>query len=328
MSPKRAHGSISLLHDCQQLIREFLPLLKVASSQMYISVPAFIPGASPLLKIYHQEFKNSVKILHHENRSQHWDTCLRTIGGHIAPVNAAAFSPNGSCIVSASYHTIQLWDTASGAQIKTYQGHTKAVLCVIFSHDGAYIWSGSADCTLCMWNTFTGEVLNVVECINMVCSVSCSPNGNHVVFGGKDDGVVKLWNKDDLTILPNKKMEHYHKLRGHKGVVLAVCFSPDSIHFITGASDRLVLLWDVKTHNVLHKFKGHADAVISLAVSHTGTQFASGSLDNTICLWHMETRSQLRKLEGHLACVNGVSFSPDDAYIVSASDDKTIQHGI
>src|ERR1700730_7165452 len=110
--------SFVLLHDCQQLIREFFPLLSIASLQLYVSVPAFLPRNTELLKTYNQKFQNSVKILHHGNRPEHWDACLWTLKGHTASANAAVFSPDGNYIASVSSDgTVRFWDPVNGTHV-------------------------------------------------------------------------------------------------------------------------------------------------------------------------------------------------------------------
>lgn len=78
--------SVALLHDCQQLIREFFPLLRIASSQTYISALAFVLKGIELLKFYHGEFQSSVKVLCRRNVAQSWNACFQTIDEHTAMV--------------------------------------------------------------------------------------------------------------------------------------------------------------------------------------------------------------------------------------------------
>ena len=175
-----SHNFTALLHDCQHLVREFFPLLSVASSQMYVSVPAFLPKNTELLKTYDQAFQSSVKILHHSNRPQHWNACLWTLEGHTASATAAIFSAGDKYIVSASNdHTMQFWDASSGTPVKKLQAHSGAVSCVASSKDGTYLLTGSHDCTVKMWNTATRELLYTMKGHkNHVTCVAFSPDGD------------------------------------------------------------------------------------------------------------------------------------------------------
>jgi WD40 repeat protein len=59
-------------------------------------------------------------------------------------VNSVAFSPDGRLLASGSWdNTIRLWDAASGALLRTLEGHTNTVLSVAFSPDGRLLASAS-----------------------------------------------------------------------------------------------------------------------------------------------------------------------------------------
>jgi len=71
---------------------------------------------------------------------------------HEGEVLSAAFSPNGSYLVTASADgTARLWDTASGELLFTLEGHTDEVLGVAWSPDGVRILTAGGDGTARIW---------------------------------------------------------------------------------------------------------------------------------------------------------------------------------
>ena len=108
-------------------------------------------------------------------------------------------------------------------------------------------------------------------------------------------------------------------LRGHKGNVDSVAFSPDGTRLASGSADKKIILWDTKTGKALQTLEGHKKSVLSVAFSPDGARLASASADHTIILWDAKSGKALQTLEGHKDSVGSVAFSPDGARLASAS---------
>ena len=77
--------------------------------------------------------------------------------GHIAPVNAVAFAPDGRTLATASYdQTVLLWDVTDPARPRRLgdplTGHTDAVSAVAFAPDGRTLATASWDQTVLLWD--------------------------------------------------------------------------------------------------------------------------------------------------------------------------------
>ena len=77
--------------------------------------------------------------------------------GHTSQINACAWSPDGTRILSASFdRTLKVWDARAGICLLTLQGHQSWVLACDWSHDGSRILSASGDGTLKTWAADSG----------------------------------------------------------------------------------------------------------------------------------------------------------------------------
>jgi WD40 repeat protein len=92
---------------------------------------------------------------------------------------------------------------------------------------------------------------------------------------------------------------------------------------VTGADDKTLHLWDLKTGVMLKKMKGHCRDVYALAVSRDGQMIASGDGGGELIIWHGETGelALTKPIKAHFNQINSVDFSPDGTVLATASDD-------
>src|SRR5262249_5332266 len=73
---------------------------------------------------------------------------LLTLKGHTGFVYSAAFSPDGTRVVTAgSDGTAKVWDARTGAELLTLKGHTGFVMSAAFSPDGTRVVTAGSDGT-------------------------------------------------------------------------------------------------------------------------------------------------------------------------------------
>lgn len=109
---------------------------------------------------------------------------------------------------------------------------------------------------------------------------------------------------------------------GHTSGVLAVAFSPDSRHALTGSFDGTAKLWDVQSGREIRTFAGHNFHVTAVNFSPNGRYVLTGSRDRTAKLWDVRNGQVVRTFVGHAGEIYAAIFSPDGRYVLTGSTDK------
>ncbi|HEY2148622.1 MAG TPA: WD40 repeat domain-containing protein, partial [Pirellulales bacterium] len=113
-------------------------------------------------------------------------------------------------------------------------------------------------------------------------------------------------------------------LRGHRGQVYSVAFSPDGTLLASGAEDHTVKLWSVATGECRATLAGHLADVNCVAFSTDGHVVASAGDDGSVRLWNVDNPSSCINLDGHENEVISVRFLPDGKRLISADADGVV----
>jgi small GTP-binding protein len=115
-------------------------------------------------------------------------------------------------------------------------------------------------------------------------------------------------------------------LRGHKGRIGRIAWSPDGRMLASPSADGTIRLWDAQTGKCLRTLRGHQGLVNNVAFDPTGRILASGGDDKTVKLWYTSSGRLFSTLKGHGSNIRGnVAFDPTGCILASGSGDKTVK---
>src|SRR5262249_41243924 len=112
-------------------------------------------------------------------------------------VGPVAFSPDGRLVLTAANNSdadcnLQLWDVATGKEIRRFKGHRSDVTCFAFSGEGKLIVSGDRDLRVIVWDVEKEKALRSIRVASFVTGLAFSPDSKYVYHSDVDGDVEKL----------------------------------------------------------------------------------------------------------------------------------------
>lgn len=216
-----------------------------------------------------------------------------TLRGHRKPVSQVAVHPRADLVVSASHDkTLKVWtpstaDRGAYAAVHTLAVHTDAVAGASIHTTGDYVISASLDASWGLFDLRSGKLLA-------------------------------------RSFLNGDVQDTTHANAGN--AARCVAFHPDGGIFGTGATNKLVQMWDIKSMANVVTFDGHTSAVNSLAFSENGYQLATGSQDGVVNLWDLRKLKSVVKINLNQASpatkkigpIHSVCFDPSGSFLAVA----------
>jgi len=232
-----------------------------------------------------------------------------------------AFAPDGQRIVSAGKDGAILWDAASGAQIRSFNGHPGRVSGVVYYPDGTRFATCGDGGKVRVWDDATLKEVMILNCHDEgVKCVAISADGTRLATGGNQ--TVKLWN--------SATGQEIHTFRGYTGYVKSVAFSPDGRFLATVGQDKkafgVLKVWEADTDRVLLERSSRQllEFFYNAAFSPDGRSLAvsrqpMGDDRGSLIVIDVASGRERYRMPGTSKCVKAV-FSPDGTLIAAARD--------
>lgn len=133
-----------------------------------------------------------------------------------------------------------------------------------------------------IWDTATGQCLQTLvhEDNAPVVSVRFSPNGKYVLAWTLD-GSIRLW--DYVEGLCKKTYQGHENKKYSIGGAFGVYGQEAFV--VSGSEDGNIVLWDVKSKNILQRLEGHDGVTLWVETHPCLDLIASGGLDAKVKIW-------------------------------------------
>lgn len=167
-------------------------------------------------------------------KNKHSENKVRTIAIH---------AERGELAVGYSDHFIRVFDLESLMLKHEWKAHMNSVFTLRYSPDGNYLFSGSRDARLKVWDVRAGylQVAEVVAHMYAINHLEFSPDGKHFVTCSMDKSI-KVWDTEALQLL---KVIDKARHAGHGTSVNKLLWTSFESRLLSASDDRTISAWQI-----------------------------------------------------------------------------------
>jgi len=203
--------------------------------------------------------------------------------------------------------------------VTSFDGHTANVTAVGFQKDRKWMFTGSEDGTVKIWDVRAPGYQRDYQSKAAINSVVLHPNQGEII-AGDEEGNIRIW---DLTA----NQCSYELVPDGKTAVRSITVASDASVVLAANNRGTCFVWKLSKNgqfDPLQKIEAHSTYCLKCLLSPDVKYLATCGADKTIKLWQADKSYALeRTLKSHSKWVWDCVFSADSAYVISASSDKT-----
>lgn len=215
----------------------------------------------------------------------------------------ARYSPDGKSVFSCCEldFAIRQYDVATGALLRTLQGHDKHIYEFAISRQGV-LASVSLDTSIRLWDITTGKMIRLLSgSTGGVTAVAFTPDGRRLITADSTYNL-RLWDVESGKLLDN--------VPGHRSTVYSIAVSPNGATVASVGGDEFLRTWTLENDSLRQTAaKMETPWILSAAISGDGGVIAAGVVEGDVLIWEAPAL-QPRSLYGHAGRVNAAQFAP------------------
>ncbi len=255
---------------------------------------------------------------------------MRSFGGGELQ-RSLEFSPDGFAIAAAGGNSydfdIRIWEVDSGLFLRPLSGHSGIIFDIVFSPDGRYLASASADGTAKIWRWESGDLVQTIDFPGQVVSVAFSADSQTFAMGGSigfPDAEIRTYTVDTWNY-QRSLIEYWN--------IPDINFSADGRLIVGGGTSRNVGVWDAVTGEQLFTLN-HSSQISSLAISPDSRYLATGLCQEAaadlsctigaVWLWDLQTGTLVETLPAFGTAVQDLEYSVDGSLLLAGSQNHVL----
>eukprot|EP01084_Bolivina_argentea_P125775 222792_1 len=248
--------------------------------------------------------------------------CTHSLWFSDSQVNRLSITLDKQFLAAAGNPQVKLFEIASQSPnpVVAYDGHTTNVTDVGFQKEGKWMFTGSEDGSIKIWDLRAPGCQRNYICKSPVHALALHPNQAELISGDQS-GRMMIW---DLTASKSTNMP----LGSNSHPIQSISVATDA-SIIVGATNRgtvyvFELEQDGRRFTLSTQFRAHEEYLLKCVLSPNVRRLVTTGSDKTACVWSVEDGYPLeRRLDQHQRWVWDAAFSADSRYLVTASSDHS-----
>lgn len=213
-----------------------------------------------------------------------------------APILAVALSPDRKTLAAGRGGSIDWYQVVPAEKGKTpaFQlqhrataaAHDDLVQSLTFSPDGKRLASGGFR-SVRLWDPAAPEkALREISApfLGRQTALAFTKDGKRLLVA--DSVPSQLGRLHEITLEP-EKVKSFDI--AHRDSIFSISLSADGKRYATTSADKLIVVRDSTSHEIVKRLEGHTGYVLTAAFSPTGDRLASGGDDEEVKVWNIES---------------------------------------
>ncbi|CAA6654974.1 unnamed protein product [Spirodela intermedia] len=261
-----------------------------------------------------------------------WETksgrCYRTIQYPDSHINRLEITPDRKYLAAAGNPHIRLFDVNSSRAepVFSFESHAGNVMAVGFESNGNWMYSGSEDGTIKIWDLRAPGCQREYESRAAVNTVVLHPNEKEIISGDQN-GNIRVWdltaNSCSCELVPEVDT-----------AIRSLSMMWDGSLVVAANNNGTCYVWRLlrgtqimSYFEPLHKLQAHGGYILKCLLSpelcDPQRYLATASADCTVKIWNVDGFALERTLVGHQRWVWDCAFTADGSGLITASSDAT-----
>lgn len=233
-----------------------------------------------------------------------------------SPIYSLKFAnSNSSAALCGADGMLRVFDLTDHSESRAWNAGQSELNSAVFSDDDRYLASAGDDGTVCIWEAFSGRLLNQFR--------AHPEQAHHVLFGPEDtlitsgnEPTIRIWNWRSGS--PEGILERHHKS------VQSIALSKDRKRLFSAADDATICIWQLDTKSLIAQSEAFEARNIDIELSSTDAAVFWADISGIARRANSSDAGDVQQLTDLTDHAQSIAVSPNGRRIAVASREGAI----